>query len=262
MKVLPEDTGQFSTPPKQQHQDALAPICEINEQCLQMLVGAARQSRIPPDNFLFHLFSLVSPLNDASIVTAARFPFLLVDFGFRDPQWWRRIASRNSRAEAEPSWLVPYPRATAMKLARATLTLAWHTARTDADATLVLLGIGEQVADQISSLRLRDIRQDRRSPLPTTTPSMGGSARSLATITGVFTRNRCQRRARVRAARPTINCRGRPSLHSVGSVEEQRPLNASAIAMVGPGWRDIRTDWPRFRLALCCGRCKRPQRVG
>jgi hypothetical protein len=157
MKVLPEDTGRFSTPPKQQHQDALAPICEINEQCLQMLVGAARQSRIPPDNFLFHLFSLVSPLNDASIVTAARFPFLLVDFGFRDPQWWRRITSRNSRAEAEPSWLVPYPRATAMKLARATLTLAWHTARTDADATLVLLGIGEQVADQISSLRLRDI---------------------------------------------------------------------------------------------------------
>jgi hypothetical protein len=44
-----------------------------------------------------------------------------------------------------------------MKLARATLTLAWHTVRTDTEATLVLLGISPPVAEHIASLRLQDI---------------------------------------------------------------------------------------------------------
>jgi len=35
--------------------------------------------------------------------------------------------------------------------------LAWHTARTDADSALVLLGISPLVAEAISTLRLQDI---------------------------------------------------------------------------------------------------------
>ena len=45
----------------------------------------------------------------------------------------------------------------ATKLARSTLTMAWHTVRTDAEATRVLLGISPPVADHIASLRLQDI---------------------------------------------------------------------------------------------------------
>ena len=157
MKILPDDVGRLSTPHKSNGKDALAPICEINEQCLKMLVDVSRQPKLSPDSFLYHIFSLVSPLNDASIATASRFPFLLVDFGFHDAHWWHRAGSQSMRADLNRSWLVPFPRATATKLARATLMLAWHTARTDAEATLVLLGISQPVAEAISILRLRDI---------------------------------------------------------------------------------------------------------
>jgi hypothetical protein len=157
MKILPDDVGRFSTPQKSNSKDALAPICEINEQCLRMLVNASRQSQLPSDSFLYHLVSLVGPLDDSAISTAARFPFLLADFGFKDAQWWRRVAAKPLRADPDRSWLVHFPRATLTKLARATLTLAWHTARTDTDATLVLLGIGQPVADAIATLRLCDI---------------------------------------------------------------------------------------------------------
>ena len=157
MKILPDDVGRFSTPQRSNSKDALAPICEINEQCLRMLVNASRQSQLSSDSFLYHLLSLVSPLDDGAIATAARFPFLLVDFGFRDVQWWRRVASKPMRADPDRSWLVHFPRAAVTKLARATLTLAWHTTRTDTDATLVLLGMNPSVGEAISTLRLSDI---------------------------------------------------------------------------------------------------------
>lgn len=157
MKILPDDDGRISTPHNSNSNDALAPICEINEQCLQMLVNASRHSQLSSDSFLFHLLSLVTPLDDAAITTAARFPFLLVDFAFRDVQWWRKLSIKSVRADSDRSWLVPFPRATATKLARATLMLAWHTARTDAEATRVLLGISPSVSEVISTLRLRDI---------------------------------------------------------------------------------------------------------
>lgn len=157
MKTLPDDVGRFSTSSKSNSTDALAPICEINEQCLQMLVNASRHPQLSFDSFLYHLFSLVSPLDDGAITTASRFPFLLVDFGFRDVHWWRRSVQNSLRADSDRSWLNPFPRAAATTLARATLMLAWHTARTDAEATLGLLGISQPVAAAIATLRLRDI---------------------------------------------------------------------------------------------------------
>ncbi len=70
MKILPDDVGRHSTPHKSNGKDALAPICEINEQCLKMLVDVSRQPKLSPDSFLYHLFSLVSPLDDVAISTA------------------------------------------------------------------------------------------------------------------------------------------------------------------------------------------------
>jgi hypothetical protein len=157
MKNLPDDVGRLSTSHLSNAKDALAHICEINEQCLQMLVSVARQVHTPPESFLHHLFSLIGTLDQAGMATTARFPFLLVDFGFRDLAWWQSITPAHRRAGKDLSWLVPFPRAAAMKLARATLTLAWHTVRTDTEATLVLLGISPPVAEHIASLRLQDI---------------------------------------------------------------------------------------------------------
>jgi hypothetical protein len=157
MKTLPDDVGRLSPPHLFHGKDALAPICEINEQCLQMLVHVARQAHTPPESFLHHLFTLVGPLDPGGLATTARFPFLLVDFGFRDLPWWQSVTSEHWRDGKDLAWLIPFPRAMATKLARATLTLAWHTVRTDAEATRVLLGISPSVAEHIASLRLQDI---------------------------------------------------------------------------------------------------------
>jgi hypothetical protein len=159
MKILPDGIGRFSTPITLHNRDALAPICEINEQCLHMLASAARQARTPSDSFIHQLFSLIGPLDSAAIKAAARFPFLLVDFGFRDARWWHQVTSGHGRSAKDFEWLAPLPRAPVMKLARATLTLAWHTVRTDAETSLVLLGITPEVSPMVSALRLQDIDQ-------------------------------------------------------------------------------------------------------
>ena len=122
-----------------------------------MLVEAARTSQASDEPFVHQLLSFIKTLDAATLATASRFPFLLVDFEFRDPDWWKQVADGNDSAANEAAWLSPFPRAAATTLSRATLMLAWHTVRTDAQAAVVLLGITPAVARQLRSLRLQDI---------------------------------------------------------------------------------------------------------
>ena len=110
MNTSPETLGQMRALTRQYHStDALAPICDINEQCLQMLVEAARTSQSSPEPFVRQLLSLIETLDAATLATAARFPFLLVDFCFRDPEWWNAIVSGNDGASNDVAWLSPFP---------------------------------------------------------------------------------------------------------------------------------------------------------
>ena len=54
--------------PTRQHNrtDALAPICDINEQCLQMLVEAARTSQSADEPFVHQLLSFIKTLDAAT----------------------------------------------------------------------------------------------------------------------------------------------------------------------------------------------------
>lgn len=158
MNSVPEHLGQMSAPNRPQHRtDALAPICDINEQCLQMLVEVARGSPSSADPFLSEILTLTATLNSQTLATAARFPFLLLDFGFSDPTWWRGITDESNDHAAELTWLTPFPRATTTKLARAIIMLAWHTVRTDTEASVVLLGITPEVAKILQSIRFHSI---------------------------------------------------------------------------------------------------------
>jgi hypothetical protein len=158
MNTSPDTLGQMRAPARKNHStDALAPICDINEQCLQLLVEAARTSQSADEPFVRQLLFLTKTLDPATLATAAQFPFLLVDFGFRDPEWWNTIAGGNDNPANDVAWLSPFPRAAATKLSRETLMLAWHTVRTDPEASVVLLGITPAVARQLRSLRLQDI---------------------------------------------------------------------------------------------------------
>jgi hypothetical protein len=158
MRTLPDFIGQMSAPSRPQHRtDALAPICDINEQCLQMLVEAARDTRSDNnDPLLRPLLALVSNLDASTVTAAARFPFLLVDFGFRNSDWWRNIVTDMSPRREFPSD-TPFSPEQTIKLARATTVLAWHTVRTDIEASVVLLGIAPDVATILKSLRLHSI---------------------------------------------------------------------------------------------------------
>ena len=60
-------------------------------------------------------------------------------------------------AGSDPTWLAPFPRPAAVKLARSTLVLAWHTVRTNLDAAVVLLGIAPSVAEIIAKPHLQDL---------------------------------------------------------------------------------------------------------
>ena len=158
MSTSPGTLGQIRAPTRNNHSnDALAPICDINEQCLQLLVEAARARPSAEEPFVCQLLSLIQTVDIATLTTAARFPFLLVEFGFRDPEWWSEIASGNESTGDDEAWLSPFPRAAATTLSRATLMLAWHTVRTDSEASVVLLGITPAVARLLRSLRLQDI---------------------------------------------------------------------------------------------------------
>lgn len=158
MNSVPDRLGQMSAPNRPQHRtDALAPICDINEQCLQMLVEVARGSPSSADPFLIEILALTATLNSQTLATAARFPFLLLDFGFNEPTWWSGITGEPNDLATELTWLTPFPRATTIKLARAIIMLAWHTVRTDAEASVVLLGITPEVARILQSIRFHSI---------------------------------------------------------------------------------------------------------
>jgi hypothetical protein len=158
MKTSPDRLGQMNALTWPQHKnDALAPICDINEQCLQLLVETARAPKSSDKPSLRQLLPLIATLDSSTLAAAARFPFLLVDFGFRDPDWWTAITTRGDTEASELYWLSPFLRPAATTLARSTIMLAWHTARTDAETSLVLLGITPAVARLLRLLRLQDI---------------------------------------------------------------------------------------------------------
>jgi hypothetical protein len=137
--------------------DVLGPVCEVNAQCLQLLIDAARHSTVGKQGFVGELAASLHSLNAAARAGAARFPFLLADCRFRDLAWWQRIANHPTSAGSGPTWLTPFPRSAAVKLARSTLILAWHTVRTNLDAAVVLLGIAPSVAEVIATLQLQDL---------------------------------------------------------------------------------------------------------
>ena len=158
MNASPDSLGRNGAPARTLGKaDALSPICEINEQCLHLLVEVAHRNISRTEAILSDLSSMVCTLNTVTLACAARFPFLLVDFRFRDLHWWKHVVIAPSKPWKESTWLTSFPRATAIKLSRQTLMLVWHTVRTDLEAAVVLLGLTPEVAEVVAPLRLRDI---------------------------------------------------------------------------------------------------------
>jgi hypothetical protein len=142
----------------------LASLHEVNERCLELLVRAARADPIHP-------FSLVLPNRDLLLQMtpelrkrAAARAFLLLDFEFRNLEWWTAVCRFPEKQFRGTAWRNPFPRRSAIPLTRATLMLAWQVIRTARDNASIILGMADQVAEIIGDLQLTELDRiaDRR----------------------------------------------------------------------------------------------------
>jgi hypothetical protein len=134
----------------------MRPLQEINERCIAMLLEAARAPRPETFRLVIQLGDLLRGITPEIRARAARKAFLLVDLELTNDSWWQSLQSHQTRGVLVPRGRGSFPRAGAIQLTRATLTLAWHALRADEQARY-LLGVTPAVAEQIVGLQLTAI---------------------------------------------------------------------------------------------------------
>jgi len=143
-------------PPQWSGASCLEPVRELNERFLELLAQAARLQGEDCTLDIVRLHrDLWLGLHEPIRVRAAQFPFLLVNIHFEREEWWQQRTKRlPNKGTAPPNGL---PRKLAIELMQDALVLAWHIARSDPTAN-VLLAMSPGVAAAVAQLRLRDIR--------------------------------------------------------------------------------------------------------
>ena len=143
---------------------SLTSIHEVNERSLELLVHAARSEPIPPFSLVLPIRELLLQMTPELRKRAAARAFLLVDFEFRNVEWWTAVRKFPEKQFRGTAWRNPFARRSAIPLTRAALMLAWQMIRTDVQAACVLLGIANKVADIIGTLQLTELDRiaDRR----------------------------------------------------------------------------------------------------
>jgi len=151
------DTEPAIPPPQWGDASCLEPVRELNERFLDLLARAARLDgeHCQLDIVRLHL-DLWLGLPDAIRVRAAQFPFLLVNVHFERDEWWQQSADGHSDNGTVLSNVLP--RKLAIELMHDALLLAWHIARSNSTAN-VLLAMSPGVATAVANLRLCDIRR-------------------------------------------------------------------------------------------------------
>ena len=162
----PTDDGAPRKPPDQEHDpprlsavsvlQSLAPLKEVNDRCIEMLVVAARKEQAGSLILVSHLKDVLLRTTPEIRARAAERPILLTDMQFTNAAWWRAAREHPVRPAPLPSWRGSFPKPAAVGLARATLMLAWHSLRS-ARESAVLLGLLPEVAELIAELSLSDI---------------------------------------------------------------------------------------------------------
>jgi hypothetical protein len=135
---------------------SLAPLKEVNERCIEMLVLAARKEPSGSLTLVGYLKEVLLRVTPEIRARAAQRPVLLSDMQFTNVNWWRVAREHPSRPARLPSWRGSFPKPQAVSLARATLMLAWHSLRFSPESA-VLLGVIPEVAELIAELSLTDI---------------------------------------------------------------------------------------------------------
>ena len=150
---LPAGTAQSVSPSVAR----LGPLFDVNAQCLSWLVNAAQHADEGSAGLPHQLGQQLARLSVDTQRNLAGLQFLLVDLHLAEPAWWEAAIRAPTRAQPHATWLTPLPRHSTVRLARSALVLTWHTARTDREAALLLLGLAPTVATALASVGLPEI---------------------------------------------------------------------------------------------------------
>ena len=141
---------------------ALRPLYEANQHCIELLVKAAWSDR--SDLPLVRQFrASFRSMSAEARVRAAQKAFLLVDIEFTNSAWWKLLKDHPLRTSSPPRSDF-FPRSSAIQLARASLTLVWHSVQSNGAETC-LLGVHPSVAEVIGAFSMSEIERtaERRS---------------------------------------------------------------------------------------------------
>jgi hypothetical protein len=130
---------------------------EVNERCIEMLVNAARHEQGKSFALVSELRELLKSADPSIRQRAARRAFLLVDMEFGNADFWHVACSHPAQQLKTPLWRGSFPRGSAIRLAHATLMLAWNSLRTDPATARVLFGMAQSVSQLIAGLKFDEI---------------------------------------------------------------------------------------------------------
>jgi hypothetical protein len=139
-------------------------VCALNERCLQVIGRQVTDEgcAFPKSDSLQMLRacqSLWFGLDDAALGRAAKCPFLLMDMRFQDEKWWYEVGGGATFPDGKISDPSIFPAESARELSAETLTLAWHTARSDPRIASQVLGLAAGVVRIIASLGPREVQR-------------------------------------------------------------------------------------------------------
>jgi len=130
---------------------------DVNRRCIDLLVHAARTSKVLPFSLVWALRDPLRHSTPADREAAAARAFLLVDMQFDQPGWWRQVLNEPEREFRNYPGSGSFPRQSGVALARATMTLAWNAVTVNPIAASILLGMDPEVAQLISSMPVTSI---------------------------------------------------------------------------------------------------------
>ncbi len=133
----------------------LAPLAELNAQCLELVVEAARQRHGGPGReTIGRQIAALAPEARAGLAEA---PYLLADAGFDDPQRWQGLAQWRVQDVPHEPGRTAFPGAAARTFVRSVMVYGWHLARAHRQLARVVLGMTPAAARSIAALGLNDL---------------------------------------------------------------------------------------------------------
>lgn len=137
---------------------SLESIYQLNERCVSLIAQGAHEATAGQPPLIRCLKSSLVSLTPQERSRAARRSFLLLNLEFSNPKAWAGFIAHPARSTAGPDRYVWFPALGARALARATLTVLWHSLRNDPHA-IYRFGLAPSVVELIRPLTLGHLEQ-------------------------------------------------------------------------------------------------------